>query len=208
MRNIALKFFTISFVLLIILLVTGYDQSNVTDEHGINNSKINTITFLGKIKKSETYERQISEELYFRLMPFSDYGWIIWIGNIISDNNYIVTPPYRGMNSRIIQGWHFRNEDNTDANDGSVNAPQEIRVFQFVFNEEDYAVAEDYINKVMWSYNHSEDEINKSIENFKSLPLGSGKLTITEMEFDNYTSGERAGFEYIEFEVELHLGQK
>ncbi|MGF1543776.1 MAG: hypothetical protein ACFB00_04635 [Parvularculaceae bacterium] len=41
-----------------------------------------------------------------------------------------MTPPFRGApNPRDVFGWHFRNEDNTGPNDGSVNAPQDLRAF-------------------------------------------------------------------------------
>ncbi|MBI1394234.1 MAG: hypothetical protein GC152_16005 [Alphaproteobacteria bacterium] len=41
-----------------------------------------------------------------------------------------LTPPHGGApNPRDIEGWHFRNADNTAPNDGSVNAPQSLRAF-------------------------------------------------------------------------------
>lgn len=42
-----------------------------------------------------------------------------------------ITPPLHGPNARQLYGWHFRNADNTGPNDGSVNAPQHLRLFLF-----------------------------------------------------------------------------
>jgi hypothetical protein len=43
-----------------------------------------------------------------------------------------LTPPWHFVpNPREIEGWQFRNADNTGPNDGSVNAPQELREFIF-----------------------------------------------------------------------------
>lgn len=206
MKNIALTICAISFVLLLSFQITDWNQPSMTDKLTINKSKSDTIAFSGRIGKGETYKRQISEELHFRL-DCSNYGWVIWIGNITNASDYsmVATPPYRGLNSTVIEGWHFRNENNTGSNDNSINTPQETRLFQFVLNEEDYTVAEDYVHKVMWSYRHSQASLIKSAEDFDSLPLGRGKLTITEMEFDNYTPGEKTGFKYINFEVEINL---
>ena len=43
-----------------------------------------------------------------------------------------MTPPWHFVpNAREIEGWHFRNGDNTAPNDASVNALQELREFIF-----------------------------------------------------------------------------
>ena len=44
-----------------------------------------------------------------------------------------VTPPFQAgvPNPRDLFGWHFRNLDNTGPNEGDVNAPQTVRLFQF-----------------------------------------------------------------------------
>jgi hypothetical protein len=49
-----------------------------------------------------------------------------------SDDLSRLTPPWHSVpNPREIEGWHFRNADNIGPNDGSVNAPQELREFIF-----------------------------------------------------------------------------
>src|SRR6185503_17865995 len=43
-----------------------------------------------------------------------------------------LTPPWHFVpNAREIEGWHFRNPDNTGPNDGSMNAPGYLREFIF-----------------------------------------------------------------------------
>lgn len=64
-------------------------------------------------------------------------GWVLRLYDKDPMNGGIdlsqVTPPFAGgaPNARDIFGWHFRNVDNTGPNRGSVNAPQELRLFQF-----------------------------------------------------------------------------
>ena len=82
----------------------------------------------------------------FRLKPVG-HGWSIWIGYPVNrERNQIVvaTPPYRGINPAIIQGWHFRNADNSGPNKPGkdhVNAPQKIRHFAFVLDGAGYQAA-------------------------------------------------------------------
>ncbi len=64
----------------------------------------------------------------------AELGWSIRLyeGDPIGDAVDLtsLTPPLRGApNPKDIFGWHFRNADNTAPNEGSVNAPQEVRAF-------------------------------------------------------------------------------
>ncbi len=62
----------------------------------------------------------------------NQYGWSIRLFDSTGVDLSQMTPPFRAsVNHRDIEGWHFRNADNSAANDGSVNAPQELRVFSF-----------------------------------------------------------------------------
>ena len=96
-----------------------------------------------------------------------------------------LTPPWHFVpNPREIEGWHFRNADNTGPNDGSVNAPQKLREFTFspaVGREIDCsgtATAED-------------------VENVRSF--GRGWLFIESFRLTPPRRGERAAFETITF---------
>ena len=59
-------------------------------------------------------------------------GWAIRLTDKDGLDLTQITPPFHGpANPRDIEGWHFRNADNTGPNEGSVNAPQALRLFNF-----------------------------------------------------------------------------
>ncbi|MEO8603079.1 MAG: hypothetical protein ABI629_10940 [bacterium] len=66
----------------------------------------------------------------FILLPQKG-GWLLSLNSRDGRDLTAVTPPFHAPNPRELYGWHFRNADNTAANDGSVNAPQLLRLFQF-----------------------------------------------------------------------------
>lgn len=166
------------------------------------------IIFSGQVMQKESFNARISDDLWFALIPYTEYGWIIWVGKDTTENYCrVATPPYRGLNSTVIEGWHFRNEDNSGPNEGSVNAPQHVRSFNFVLDEESFLIADNFVAKVSWPCDYSEEELNQAQERFESLSFGTGKLVITEMEFDNLTRGERTGFKYIKFDVEIYVNE-
>ena len=104
-------------------------------------------TFSGKVIRAQVYKHQIVEGLVFCLRPSTSWhendGWNIVVSDTTNDDcgqgfNGIVTPPFHGENPIFIGGYQFRNKDNTAENDGSVNAPQKFRWFNFLFSKEDF----------------------------------------------------------------------
>lgn len=91
------------------------------------------IPFDGTVKAGEKFECLFGGRFVFRLVPGTDEdGWSIEvIESGRTDNLAALTPPLHFTTPTDIQGWHFRNEDNTGPNDGSVNQPQEDRAFTF-----------------------------------------------------------------------------
>ncbi|MBN1150398.1 hypothetical protein JXA84_04150 [candidate division WOR-3 bacterium] len=164
-----------------------------------------SVRFTGKVFKGEEFIEPISATLIFKLLPKSDDGWFLWIGGEDSLKNYCsaATPPFRGINATIIEGWHFRNADNSGSNDGKVNAPQNERGFRFVLDDSCYTIAEKYVKMVCWPHEYTQDEIDAASYEFNGLKFGRGRLIITDMKLGNLFVGERAILEYIEFEVEL-----
>jgi len=68
-----------------------------------------------------------------RLVPDPE-GWLLQVttkGRETEDLSRLTPPWHFVPNPREIEGWHFRNAVNTGPNDGSVNAPQELREFIF-----------------------------------------------------------------------------
>jgi hypothetical protein len=88
-----------------------------------------TTTFTGTVAAGDAYAKPFGSGLVFYLEPM-EYGWVI---SIIQDHRDItaLTPPLRGPNPRDIEGWNFRNSQNTGPNQGDVNVPQERRDFIF-----------------------------------------------------------------------------
>lgn len=83
----------------------------------------------GEVAGDSAFDASVGT-LTFRLQPQGE-GWLMSIFGRDGSDLTAVTPPWYGPNPREIYGWHFRNADNTAANDGSVNAPQRLRIFQF-----------------------------------------------------------------------------
>ena len=94
-----------------------------------------TVGFTGSLKAGEKFERSFGGRFTFSLEP-GKYGWEICIRERGRPENIArLTPPFHFVpNPRYIVGCHFRNENNTGPNDGSVNAPQKER--EFIFSPE------------------------------------------------------------------------
>jgi hypothetical protein len=94
-----------------------------------------TVTFSAELQAGQRFERSFAIGLSFVLLP-RRYGWEIVITQAGRDENLArLTPPFHAVpNPRDIEGWHFRNADNTGPNevgDKNVNAPGEVRGFIF-----------------------------------------------------------------------------
>jgi hypothetical protein len=169
-----------------------------------------SIKFRGKISRGQIVEKEIWNGLIFRLDPL-EQGWEIWLGDQSgTDHNFsgVVTPPFHGMNSRYIEGWHFRNSDNSGPNEvgeKNVNAPQDERGFCFLLNETDYQIAYLRLNDQLLS---SEEERQEIREKYDSIELKRGTLRITELELGNLIANDRAWIEHMAFEVELSLSDE
>ncbi|MCI0706667.1 MAG: hypothetical protein L0Y80_04170 [Ignavibacteriae bacterium] len=167
-----------------------------------------TIKFHGEARRGEVFEHTIRSNLVFRLIPL-EFGWLISMGDTVaSGDNFcaIVTPPYRGINHIYVEGWHFRNSDNSGPNDvglKNVNAPGEEREFFFVLNTQDYQKAFDALQKLMWSHSYTQQEVDSAGRTHEQLPKGSGKLIVKELTLNNLEIGKHAGIDFMKFDVEL-----
>ena len=92
----------------------------------------NTATTSATVAAGQTFDYRFGERFTFHLSP-TTHGWTIEVRQDGRDDNLApLTPPWHFVpNPRFIEGWHFRNADNTGPNDGSVNAPQQTREFMF-----------------------------------------------------------------------------
>jgi hypothetical protein len=90
----------------------------------------------GEVIKGERFSTSTRGSWIFTLVPVED-GWLleVTLPGRESEDLSRLTPPWHFVpNAREIEGWHFRNVDNTGPNEGSVNAPQELR--EFIFSPE------------------------------------------------------------------------
>jgi hypothetical protein len=158
--------------------------------------------FRGSVSRGEIYSTEIAPDLYFCLRPNSfpkeNGGWDI----IISDTTPcsvsfagLVTPPFYDVME--IQGWNFRNTDNTGENEDSVKAPQYERVFNFLLNRDDY----NRMREMELCLSINDCQINQIAE----IPKSRGILTINEIKLGNLEKNDTAWIEYMEFIVEVYL---
>lgn len=85
----------------------------------------------GEVYGQQTFSAPVNALWRFRLEP-SRFGWEVRVRDQKGMDLSQITPPFRfAPNPREIYGWHFRNSDNSAPNQGEVNAPQHLRLFQF-----------------------------------------------------------------------------
>jgi hypothetical protein len=185
---------------------------SVSDTYSPNVDIIRVCTFSGHVERGEKYTQEIKEGLVFYLRPSKENdGWDIGISDTPYDPyglSDIVTPPFRGINPTSIKGFHFRNDTNTAENDGSVNAPQEIRGFNFLLSRSDL----DNVSSAHYCTFRNEcengltpDEADKIIA---ASPKSRGILTITNFELGNLVPNDSAWFEFMDFEVRIYLPEE
>lgn len=165
------------------------------------------VKFSGEVKAGEKFEKELSNGLVFRLTPI-ELGWTINVGtkdDTESNFSAVVTPPYRGVNAIYIQGWHFRNADNSGPNDKGpkmINAPAEEREFQFVSSSADFKTAMDCLQKMLWSYSFTDQQVKEATAAHEKLKKGRGRLLVKDLKLNNLEPGKQAGIDDMKFEVE------
>ena len=161
-------------------------------------------TVHGRSERGHAFEQPIGEGLVFRLAP-DTLGWTIGViraGRPDEDFAGIATPPYRGINPRYLEGWHFRNRTNTGPNEGDVNAPQHERAFAFVLTPEDYRRAATAVDALLWGQ-RTDAARQDALDVLDRASRGRGTLRITNATLGNLVPGAQAWFETLTFDVEL-----
>jgi hypothetical protein len=131
----------------------------------------------------------------FRLEP-SPAGWMIIVRYKEGEEDISrLTPPFHFIpNPREIEGWHFRNSDNTGPNEAgekNVNAPGKVR--EFIFSPE--------VGRTIQGP-ESRRAINEAeIDDVRAF--GRGVLKILDFKLGNLGPGRQARFERMKFEVVL-----
>ncbi len=166
------------------------------------------LTIDGAVTRGERFAWPLPGGLAFELRPLLQ-GWVIWIGDPARpEENYaaVATPPFHGPNPTLIQGWHFRNADNTGPNapgPKNVNAPQHTRRFRFVLDKARFDTAMETLALVLWPGDRGPAEVDAARDAFRAIEKADGILQITDLELGNLVSGERAWIERASFMVHL-----
>jgi hypothetical protein len=141
----------------------------------------------GTVSRGQTFSQTTRSGWIVRLDP-DGTGWFLRVtmkGREGEDLSRLTPPWHFVPNPREIEGWHFRNADNTGPNDGSVNAPQELRAFIF----------SPVVGREI-EYNGSGTPAD-DVEKVRSF--GRGWLFIESYRLTPPHRGERAAFESITF---------
>jgi hypothetical protein len=160
--------------------------------------------FEGQVKRLNMYRQEIVDGLAFCLRPM-ETGWEIAITESsqhdCTENFSIpVTPPWHGENPLFISGYQFRNRDNTGKNDGSVNAYQEERGFNFVFSHDDFEIMQS-----AYRCAHSFVDCPAETSDKTVVYWSRGIMTITNLELGNLIPHENAWIESMDFDIKVYL---
>lgn len=172
-----------------------------------------TATFSGELMRGEGFEKTLGNNILFRLVP-AEYGWEIWAGTSAEPGNNFceaVTPPFRGGSEVRVEGWHFRNSDNTapdDPEEEEKNFSAGTREFLFLLTKKDYDRACGLLDKVLWPYNFPDEAVAEAVEEIEKLGTGKGRLTIEEMRPGNLIQGEQAWIDFMRFSVEIAMPEE
>lgn len=149
------------------------------------------IHFSGQVAHGHAYQRKISTTLSFCLFPEPDAnggGWRIAVQQQCTphDDDFVAvaTPPMYGVNPREIEAWQF---------EPGANAPQRVRAFSFVLNDQDF-------RRLLSDLNNYKDA-GKMLSEISALGQGHGTLTIKEMQTGRVA--DMPVFESMKFAVTL-----
>ena len=160
---------------------------------GLAEGETSVTEFSGEVHRGESFVYEVQNNLHFILKP-NPLGWEIVLKdpNRPEENLARLTPPYHFVpNPRYLEGWHFRNADNTGPNaigEKNINAPQHQR--QFIFSPK-VGQSIDYPPTLTQVGQITQD--------------GTGLLEILDMKLGNLRAGEKAWFEWIRFRVRLKI---
>ena len=151
--------------------------------------------FGGEVQSTQSFEHAFGQRFLFRLDP-SLLGWMLTVRERGRDEDLSrLTPPFHIVpNPRMIEGWHFRNSDNTGPNragEKNVNAPGEVR--EFIFSPD--------VGRTIQGAQTASAVTGEEVEAVRRF--GQGQLSILEMRLNRLAPGQQAGIEWMRFEVIL-----
>jgi hypothetical protein len=164
-----------------------------------------SIRLHGEVHRSEKFEQEIGRGLVFRLAP-SEFGWNIEVGPKDGTDNYMdcVNGPLHGITPYQIEGWLFRNDDNTaNRKSSELLTPGigEKHEFQFVLTAGDQAKSCADLDKMEHVYDEKDPHRVAATSHFGVLAGGNGSVTITSITLGNLKPGVQAWIESMRFEA-------
>jgi hypothetical protein len=143
----------------------------------------------GEVRRGNVFSQLTPAGWIVRLAPGSD-GWLLQVTtqDRVTEDLARLTPPWHFTpNPREIDGWHFRNVENTGPNDGSVNAPQELR--EFIFSPR--------VGRDIQGSSANASPTADEVEEVRAF--GRGWFFIESYTLTPPRRGERAAFESLQF---------
>ncbi len=169
--------------------------------------------FGGEVSQGQTFRKGIGHGLDFVLMPSSEHsgwytGWTIKISPQgqpsdpdCDDFAWVVTPPYRFGNAR-----HLDTQYGTTAQEAVRISPRE---FSFVLNCTDLKTERGRVDRVLWPYTYSKEEVDEASAKLGSSPLGTGQLWIKRFRITpgkkSEVGAELGAIHWIKFRVEIRF---
>jgi hypothetical protein len=153
------------------------------------------VRFGFEVAAADSVQRAFGPGFFFQLVP-TPLGWRIEVKKEGRDEDLArLTPPFHSVpNPRDIEGWHFRNADNTGPNEAgekNVNAPGEIR--GFIFSPE-----------VGRTIQGPDAKSGPTAEEIAAVgDFGTGRLTVLEFRLTEPRAGEQAAMIWMRGEVEI-----
>jgi hypothetical protein len=149
----------------------------------------------GEVRAGQAFERAFGSGLVFRLEP-QPLGWQIVVREAGRDEDLSrLTPPFHSVpNPRDIEGWHFRNADNTGPNEPgekNVNAPGQTR--EFIFSPE--------VGRTIQGPDAKSGPSPEEIDAVRGF--GEGTLEILDYRLRGLEPAAQAALEWMRFEVRL-----
>ena len=147
----------------------------------------NAEPFAGRVARGDSLVLTTPSGWILRLAPVEE-GWVVQVTTRDREAEDLsrLTPPWHfAANHRHLDGWHFRNADNTAPNDGSINAPGRLR--EFIFSPEVGRTIE---------YGGGRPTTE---EVARARTYGRGWLFVESYTLSPPRRGERAVFESLEF---------
>jgi hypothetical protein len=153
------------------------------------------VRFTGEVRAGERFEKAFGGRFRFILKPIPT-GWMIAVREEGRDEDLSrLTPPFHFVpNPRDIEGWHFRNADNTGPNEAgakNVNAPGKVR--EFIFSPE--------VGKTIDGPDAGRSPTPEEIEAVSRF--GHGTVTIRAYRLADLMAGRQARFAWMRFEMRV-----